>query len=82
MNALTLILMMPKLLRILETVSTVAPEVGALLVSFLHDLEAHHDKLPDLLTALRADIVKELHNDPVARKWLLAQVTQLCADAA
>jgi hypothetical protein len=74
--------MIPKLLRILETVATVAPEVSALLVNFLHDLEAHHDKLPDLLTALRADTVKELHNDPAARKWLLDAVTKLCADAA
>ena len=82
MNALQIALMLPKLLRLLETVTTVAPEVGALLVAFLHDIEAHHDKLPDLLTALRADIVKELHADPNARKWLLDTITKLCADAS
>ena len=82
MNALSMLLMLPKLLRILETVATVAPEVGALTTTFIHDIEAHHDKLPDLATALRADLVKELKNDPKFRKWLLDSVTKLCADAS
>ena len=82
MNALSVLLMLPKILRILETVSTVAPEVGALAVDFMRDIEAHHDKLPDLAVALRADLVKELKNDPKFRKWLLDSVTKLCADAS
>lgn len=82
MNPVTVLLMLPKLLRLLETVATVAPEIGALVHNFLNDVEAHHADLPALLTALRADVVKELHNDPAARKWLLDTVTKLCADAS